>query len=91
MDLVDYIYLVFSGYRGNTDLLGKSADVIDRVVAGSIQLEYVVRAQFCIETPAGLAFSAGFSVRTGMLAIDGLGEQSGAGGLADTARTAEKV
>ena len=88
--LVDDVDLVAAYLGRDAHLLHQLPDVVHRVVGGGVQLVDVVRALF-VEGDARLAFVARFAVRRGMQAVDGLGEDAGARGLAHATRTAEEV
>ena len=88
--LVDDIYAVAAHLRGNAHLVGQRADVVDRVVGGGVELVDAVGTAFR-ERAAGFTRSARFQVRSGVAAVDGLGEDAGGTGLAHAARAAEEV
>ncbi len=88
--LVDDVDAVAAYLRRYAHLLGKGAYVIHRVVGGGVQLVYVERAVI-VERTARLALVTRLRVGTRRHAVDGLGKNAGAGGLAHTARTAEKI
>ncbi len=88
--LVDDEHLVASHLGRDARLLHKLADVLDGVVAGRVQLEYVERTLLA-EGPAALALAASLAVGAGVHAVDGAGEYAGAGRFAHAARTAEKI
>lgn len=75
MDLINDIYLVLADLWRDTYLLNQRTDIFYRVVAGGIQLMYVVRTLF-VECQTRLTLIAGFSFGSGGLAIDGLGKDT---------------
>ena len=89
MDLVDDVDLVGANLWGEADLLDQFADVLDLVVGSSVQLVDVEGMPF-LEALAGLAFPAGFESFGGLLAVDHLGQDPGAGGLAHSSRSTEE-
>jgi hypothetical protein len=66
------------------------ADVLDRVVAGGVEFHHVERRPLD-DRGAALALVAGRAVGVAVLAIEGLGEDAGGGGLAGAARAGEQV
>ncbi len=90
VDLVDDEHLIFTGRGGDVDLLAEGADVVDAVVRGGVELDEVERASL-LDGYARFAFAAGLAVGRGVETVDGLGEDTGARGLADAARSAEEV
>ena len=88
--LVDDEHLVASHLRRNTRLLHQRLDVLHRVVRCSIQLKDVQRA-LLVEGLAAFALAAGFTVGTGMLAVDGLSKNTGTSGLSYTTRATEQI
>ena len=90
MDLVDDIDAVAPDLRRDAHLVGQRTDVVDRVVGGGVELVDAVRAAFR-EGTARLALAARLQVRTGVAAVDGLGEDARRAGLAHAAGTAEEV
>ena len=88
--LVDDENLVLAHLWRNEHLLAKFSHFIHRVVACRIQLLYVHRALF-IESLATLALAARITVGQGRKAVDRLGKDACAGGLAHSARSAEQV
>ena len=87
--LVDDIDAVPSYLRGDTYLFGQRADVVHRIVRGGIQLMDVETASL-VESAARFAFAAGLAPLR-VEAVDGFGEDAGAGGLAHAPRAAEQV
>ena len=89
MHLVDDEERVASHLREDAHLLDQSADVVHRVVRGGIQLVDVERASL-VEGAARFALVAGLRA-VGTQAVNRLGEDTRAGGLAHAARPAEEV
>ena len=89
VDLVDDEDRVASHLRDDAHLFDERTDVLDRVVRRGVQLVDVERASV-VETAARFARVAGFGP-FGMQAVDRLGEDAGAGGLAHAARSAEEI
>ncbi len=87
--LVDDVDAVFSDLGRDAHLVGERADVLDRVVGGGVQLVDVHRA-ILLERPARLALATRLHL-FGTEAVDGLGEDTRAGGLAHAPRAAEEV
>ena len=90
MNLVDDVHLVFADLGRNTYLVNQAADVVHRVVAGSIQFADIERT-LLVECYAGLTLVASIVVGIGRQAVDGLGEDSGASGLTYSTGAAEEV
>ena len=88
--LVDDEHLVASYLRRDARLLHERLDVLHRVVGGRVEFEDVVRPLF-VESLARLTMVAGLAVLGRGEAVDGLGEDAGAGGLSHAARAAEEV
>jgi len=86
---IDDVHFVFAGLRGKPDLFYQAADIVDRVIAGGVELVYIQRSAF-VEGHAGTAFVAGFSIGQAVFAIDGFGQYPGAGGFAHTPGAAEQ-
>ena len=87
--LVDDVHALFQHRGGIHRLLPKGTDVIHAVVAGGVQLSDVQKPAF-VDASAGLALIAGGAVHGGK-AVDGLGQNAGAGGLARAAGAGEEV
>ena len=88
--LVDDKHLVLSDLWRYARLLHQLLDVVHTIVAGGVELKDVVRPLF-VERLAALALVACLAVLLGVLAVDGLGEDTRAGGLSHSSRTAEEV
>ena len=90
VDLVDDKHLILAHLRRDAGLLHQNLNLVNTVVAGSIQLEDVV-GTLLIEGTAALTFVACLAVFTRVLAVDCLRKNAGTSGLSNTSRTAEKV
>jgi len=90
VDLVDDKHLVLAYLRRYAGLFHEGLDLLDAIVAGGIQLKDV-EGTLLIERLATFTLVASLTVFTGMLAVDGLGENTGTGCLAHTTWTTEKV
>ena len=87
--LVDDIHALFQ-HRGRVDgLLPQGAGIVHAAVGGSVQLGHV-QQRSVVDAPAGGALVAGRAVH-GMLAVDGLGQDPGAGGLSGAPGAGEQV
>ena len=84
MHLVNDEDALIADCRHVSDLIDDFANVFDRVVGGSIELMDIEAAAF-VEGHAALAGIASFAVFWRIHAIDGLGQNAGAGGLAHAA------
>jgi hypothetical protein len=89
MDLIDDIHLISAGLGSEADLLYQGADIVDAIVTGGIEFVYIEGGTF-VKRDAGVTFITGFPVLVGRFAIDGLGEDTGTGGLAYPTWTAEE-
>ena len=89
VNLVDDIHLVVADLRWDAHLVNKAADVVNRVVGSGIEFVDVERG-VVVEGAARFAFVAGFKVFGWMQAVDGLGHDAGASGLAHASRTAKQ-
>ena len=89
VDLVDDEHRVTAHLRDDAHLFDQRADVLHGVVRRGVQLVDVERTSF-VERAARFALVARFGA-VGCEAVDGLGEDAGAGGLAYAAGTAEEV
>ena len=89
MDLVDDIDFVAACLGRDAHLAHQLANIVHTVVRGGIELEDVHRASLG-KAAAALALAAGLGVGGEVGAVDGLGQNTGAGGLAHTAGTAEE-
>ena len=90
VDLVDDEDAVVAHLRGDVHLLGDRADVVDAVVGGGVEFDEVV-GDAAVDRLARLAFAASLPFGSAVEAVEGLGEDAGAGGLAHASRTAEKI
>ena len=90
MDLIDDEDFVCSHLWRSVDLFYNLANVVNRVVGGSVQLKDIHRTPF-VERLATFTFVAGLSVGLRAEAVDGLGKDARTSGLPHTARPAEKV
>ena len=88
--LVDDEHAVTAHLWRDAHLVGDAADVVDRVVAGGVELHDVIAA-LLVESNARLALVARLAIGAHVLAVDGFGENAGTGGLAHASRTAEEV
>eukprot|EP00388_Colpodella_angusta_P022862 GDKJ01058438.1.p2 GENE.GDKJ01058438.1~~GDKJ01058438.1.p2 ORF type:complete len:236 (-),score=-10.76 GDKJ01058438.1:489-1196(-) len=90
VNLIYDVYLVLTLLRCETYLICEVTYIIYRVVAGSIELEYV---EGCIvaEALAGSTGTAGFYISRRVFAIDGLCQYTGAGSFTHTTRTAKQI
>ena len=88
--LIDDEDLVASYLWRNSRLFHQRLDVLDRVVAGSVQFEDVVTASFG-ERLAAFAFITGLTVGRRVFAVDGFCKDAGAGGLSHPPWPAEKI
>ena len=69
MHLVDDEDAVFAYLRGDVDLFGDGADVIDTVVRCRVEFHEIERVA-TVDGAAGLALAAGFAVGGGGEAVD---------------------
>ena len=88
--LIDDIHAVSSHLRRYAHLLHQRLDVLHTVVRSGVKLVDAVRTALC-KRKAGLALSARLHVRRRVGAVDHLCEDPGSGGLAHSARSAEKI
>ncbi len=89
--LVDEIHLVrCRETEAEVHALGECADVVDAVVRRRVELEEVEETTFC-DAHAVVAHTAGVAVGCAIEAVERLGEDARAGGLARAARTGEEV
>lgn len=89
VDLVDDIHLVVADLWRDAHLVNEAADVVNRIVGGGIEFVDVERS-VVVESAARFAFVAGFEVFGWMQAVDGLGHDACASGLAHATRTAKQ-
>ena len=90
MHLVDDKHAVATLRRGHQHLVGKLADVVDTVVRRRVKLQYIQRTVL-VELPTRAALVTRVTLRGGMFAIYGLGENTGTRSLPHPARPAEKI
>ena len=88
MHLVDDEHLILAYLWWYACLVHQRFDVLHRVVTGGVKFKDVVRS-LLVEGLTALALVAGFTVGSGVQAVDGFGKDARAGGLTDTARAAE--
>ena len=89
MDLVHDIDPLFHVGGGVDGLVPQGADLVHAVVGGGVQLQHVQKAAV-FDAQAGRAFVAGVAVHR-VLAVDGLGQNFGAGGLAGAPGSGKKI
>ena len=89
VDLVDDEDRVAARLRDDPHLFDERADVLHRIVRRGVEFVDVERAAL-VERTARLALVARLGA-VGAQTVDGLGEDAGAGGLADAARPAEQI
>ena len=87
--LIDDVYLIMAGAGGIGCLVPQVADVVHAVVGGSVHFHHIEDAAV-VDAFADLALAAGVAI-LGMEAVDRLGKDLGAGGLAGAAHAGEKV
>src|SRR5258707_9046474 len=87
--LIDDIYIAFPWLRGESHLLYQGPDIVNRVIAGGVQF-VDVEGGAVVEGYAGRTGVTGLAFRADVLAIDGLGQDTGTGGLANATRTAKQ-
>ena len=89
MHLVDDIHLVFSNLGRDPHLVDQVADIIHRIVGCGIELMDIKRCG-AVERQARFALIAGLHLVDRVEAVDRLGQDTGAGGLANPPRAAKK-
>jgi hypothetical protein len=89
VDLIDDVYLVFSSLWRKTDLFNQVADIIHRIVAGSIEFMYIERASI-VEGLTGIAGIAGLAILPQIFTVDGFGQDPGTGCFAHAPWPAEQ-
>ena len=89
MHLVDDIHLILAGAGGIGGLVPQVADIVHAVVGGCVHLHHVQQAAV-VDALADLALAAGVAVM-GVEAVDRLGENLRAGGLARAAHAGKQV
>ena len=87
--LVDDIHLILAGAGGVGGLVPQVADVIHAVVGGCVHLHHIQQAAV-VDAFADLARPAGITIDR-MQAVDRLGKDLGAGGLAGAAHTGKQI
>ena len=88
--LIDDVHRIASHLRRNLHLVHQRLDVLHAVVGRRIQLVDAVRTPLG-ERAAGVALPAGLQVRSGIRAVDGLGENARRTRLAHAPGAAEKI
>ena len=89
VDLVDDIDPLFQHRGGVYRLAEQLPDVVHPAVAGGVQLRHVQQGA-AVDAPAGLALVAGGPVLR-VQAVDGLGQDPGAGGFAGAPGAGEQI
>ena len=89
MDLVDDVDFVFAALWRDKDLTCEFAHLVDAIVGGGVEFEDVDRG-VVVERAAAVALVAGFAIGGAVFAVDGLGQDTGAGGFADATRATEE-
>ena len=89
MHFVDYVNPFAHGRGGVNSLVAYSADVVDAVIGGGVDLDHVEDGARKYAA-AGGALVAGLAA-DGVFAVYGAGEDLGAGGLAGASRADEEV
>ena len=88
--LVDDKHLILSELRWDARLLHQCLDMLHTVVRGRVEFEDVEGALF-VERQATLTLVACLTVCRRILTVDGLGEDTGTGGLTYTPWSAEEI
>ncbi len=89
VDFVDDVDLRPSARGRVAGILAQLAHLVDAAVRGPVDLQHV-HAPAAGDLPAGVAFIAGNRGRA-LLAVQGLGQDAGGGGLSHSARPAEEI
>ena len=89
MHLVDDVHLIGADAGRISRLIPQVADVVHAVVGGGVDLHHVQDGTV-VDAPAHLALAAGVAALV-VGAVDCLGENLGAGGLAGTAGAGEQI
>ena len=89
VDLVHDVHPLFHIGRGVNGLVPQGTDLVHAVVGGGVQLQNIQKAAV-FDTQAAGAPVAGVAVHR-VLAVDGLGQNLGAGGLAGTPGAGKEV
>ncbi len=87
--LIDDVHLPGAHLRCDMHLLDKRPNMFNAIIAGGVQLEDAQTVAFS-EGATGGAGAAGAEVRVEVLAVDGAGQDAGAGGLAHPPWTREQ-
>ena len=87
--LVDDIHLILTGAGGVGGLVPQVADIIHAVVGGCVHLHHVQQAAV-VDALADLALPAGVAIYR-VQAVDRLGKNFGAGGLAGAAHAGKQI
>ena len=86
--LVNDIDFVFTGLRRVANLIDQVSNVVHRIVGGGIQLMNI-KGGIVLKTHAGITFPTRLHVITQILAVDGFGQNPGAGCFSYSPGTAE--
>ena len=89
MHLVDDIHLILAGAGGIGGLVPQVADIVHAVVGGCVHLHHVQQTAI-VDALADLALPAGVAIYW-MQAVDRLGKNFGAGGLAGAAHAGKQI
>ena len=89
MHLVDDIHLILTGAGGVGGLVPQVADIVHAVVGGCVHLHHVQQAAV-VDALADLALPAGVAIYR-VQAVDRLGKNFGAGGLAGAAHAGKQI
>ena len=89
MHLVDDVHFIFADRRQVGNFVAQVADIVNAVVGGSVHLDDIHDGAG-VNTLANFTFAAGIGAG-GVQAVDSLGKNFGAGGLAGAARAGEQV
>ena len=90
MHLVYNIYLITAEAGGVDGLVSQVPDIVHAVVGGGVHLGHIQHAAL-VDAPADLALATGVAVFGRVGAVDGLGKNFGAGGLAGAPGAGEQV
>ena len=89
MDLVHDVHPLLHIGRGVDGFVPQGPHLVDTVVGGSVQLQYIQKTAV-FDAHAGGALAAGIAVHR-VLAVDGLGQDFGTGGLAGAPGASEQI
>ena len=89
VDLVHDVHPLLHIGRGVDGFVPQGPHLVDTVVGGSVQLQYIQKTAV-FDAHAGGALAAGIAVHR-VLAVDGLGQDFGTGGLAGAPGACEEV